>query len=184
MKKIQQLSFALLCIALPFTTNAGQFDQLLDSASSQAPTTTTDSQAATTVSALDMIPLLTSSLGVDKTQAEGGLGSLFAYAKEQLSSDESSQLSSVLPGLDSLIGMAPKAEATSEQQSGIGGLLSTAAQYNDSLKGIDQLNQQFQALGLKPEMISQFANTAMQYLNSPQGQQAGALLKQGLGALL
>ena len=184
MKKIQHLSFALLCIALPFTANAGQFDQLLDSVSSQASTTTTDSQAVTTVSALDMIPLLTSSLGVDKNQAEGGLGSLFGYAKEQLSSDESSQLSSVLPGLDSLIGMAPKAEATSEQQSGIGGLLSTAAQYNDSLKGIDQLNQQFQALGLKPEMISQFANTAMQYLNSPQGKQAGALLKQGLGALL
>lgn len=184
MKKIQQLSFALLCIALPFSANAGPFDQLLDSASSQAPTTTADSQTATTVSALDMIPLLTSSLGVNKNQAEGGLGSLFAYAKEQLSSDESSQLSSALPGLDSLVGMTPKIEATSEQQSGIGGLLSTAAQYNDSLKGIDQLNQQFQALGLKPEMIGQFANTAMQYLNSPQGQQAGALLKQGLGALL
>ena len=185
MKKAQQLSFALLCIALPFTANSGQFDKLLDSVSSQASTTTTDTQAAaTSLSALDMIPLLTSSLGVDKNQAEGGLGSLFTYAKEQLSSTESSQLSSALPGLDSLIGMAPKTEASDEKQSGIGGLLSTAAQYNDSLKGIDQLNQQFQALGLNPEMIGQFANTAMQYLNSPQGQQAGALLKQGLSALL
>jgi len=184
MKKTLQLSFTLLCVALSFSANSGQFDQLLNSVSAQASTTTTNSQAATSVSALDMIPLLTSSLGVDKNQAEGGLGSLFGYAKEQLSSAESSQLSSALPGLDSLVGMAPKVEATSEQQNGIGGLLSTAAQYNDSLKSIDQLNQQFQALGLKPEIISQFANTAMQYLNSPQGQQASALLKQGLSALL
>ncbi len=182
--KFQQLSIALLGTALSFSANSGQFDQLLDSASSQISTTATSSQAATSVSALDMIPLLTSSLGIDKNQAEGGLGSLFGYAKEQLSSDESSQLSSALPGLDSLVGMAPKIETTNEQQSGIGGLLSTAAQYNDSLKSIDQVNQQFQALGLKPEMISQFANTAMQYLNSPQGQQAGALLKQGLSTLL
>ena len=80
--------------------------------------------------------------------------------------------------------MAPTVEPKNEQQSGIGGLLSTAAQYNDSLKSIDQLNQQFQALGLEPEMIGQFANTAMQYLNSTQGQQAGALLKQGLSAFL
>ncbi len=182
--KIQQLSFALLCIALSFSANSGQFDQLLGSASSQASTATTSNQAATSLSALDMVPLLTSSLGIDKNQAEGGLGSLFGYAKEQLSSDKSSQLSSALPGLDSLVGMAPKAEVSGEKQSGIGGLLSTAAQYNDSLKSIDQLNQQFQALGLKPEMVSQFAETAMKYLNSPQGQQAGALLKQGLGALL
>lgn len=184
MKKTQQLSFALLCIAFSFNANSGQFDQLLDSVSSQASTTATSSQADTSISALDMIPLLTSALGVNKNQAQGGLGSLLGYAKEQLSSAESSQLSSALPGLDSLVGMAPKVDATSQQQSGIGGLLSTAAQYNDSLKGIDQLNQQFQSLGLKPEMIGQFANTAMQYLNSPQGQQAGALLKQGLGALL
>ena len=182
MKKIQQLSFALLCIVLPFSANSGQFDQALGSASAKA--AAISSQAGTSISALDMIPMLTSSLGVNKNQAEGGLGSLFGYAKGQLSSDESSQLSSALPGLDSLIGMAPKAEASSKQQSGIGGLLNTAAQYNESLKGIDQLNQQFQALGLKPEMVGQFANTAMKYLNSTQGQQAGTLLKQGLSALL
>ncbi|MDF1832593.1 MAG: DUF2780 domain-containing protein [Porticoccaceae bacterium] len=185
MKKTQQLSLAMLCITLSFSAHSEKFDQLLESANSQASATTAAPQAAANnLNALDMIPLLTNSLSVDKNQAVGGLGSLFGYAKEQLSSTESSQLSSALPGLDSLVDMAPKVGATSEQQSGIGGLLSTAAQYNDSLKGINQLNQQFQALGLKPEMISQFANTAMQYLNSAQGQQAGALLKQGLSAFL
>ncbi len=184
MNKIQQFSCALLCTALSFSAHAEQFEPLSDSASAQATTSTTLDQAATGVSALDMIPLLTSSLGVNKNQAEGGLGSLLGYAKDQLSSTESSQLSSALPGLETLVGMAPTVEPKNEQQSGIGGLLSTAAQYNDSLKSIDQLNQQFQALGLEPEMIGQFANTAMQYLNSTQGQQAGALLKQGLSAFL
>ena len=184
MKKIQQFSAALLCTALLLSAHAEQFEPLPDSASAQTATSTTHDQAATGVSALDMIPLLTSSLGVNKNQAEGGLGSLLGYAKDQLSSTESSQLSSALPGLETLVGMAPTLEPKKEQNSGIGGLLSTAAQYNDSLKGIDQLNRQFQALGLEPELIGQFANTAMQYLKSHQGQQARALLKQGLSTFL
>lgn len=184
MKKTLQFSFALLCTALSFGALAEDFEALQSNASTPSSTSPIKAQTATGISALDMIPLLTSSLAVNKSQAEGGLGSLLGYAKEQLSSTESSQLSSALPGLETLIGMAPTVEAKNEQQSGIGGLLSTAAQYNDSLKGVDQLNQQFQALGLKPEMIGKFANTAMQYLKSSQGQQAGALLKQGLSAFL
>ncbi len=184
MNKIQQLSVTLLCIALPFSASAEQSEPLQASANAQTSTNTTNAQAALAISALDMIPLLTSSLGVNQNQAEGGLGSLFAYAKEQLSSTEATQLSNALPDLETLVNMAPAVEAQKEQQGGFGGLLSVAAQYNDSLKSIDQLNQQFQTLGLKPEMIGQFANTAIQYLNSSQGQQAGTLLQQSLSAFL
>lgn len=185
--KIQQISFTLVCLGLSCSTNAGQFDQLLGGTvapTSQDSAVIASAQATSGINALEIIPLLTSALGIDKNQAEGGLGSLFNYAKGQLSSGQSTQLSSALPGLDSLVKTAPKVEALAKPQSGLGGLLSAAGQYNDSLKSLDQLNQQFEALGLKPEMISQFSQTAMQYLNSPLGQQAGQLLKQGLGALL
>ena len=46
------------------------------------------------------------------------------------------------------------------------------------------LRKQFEALGLKPEMIMQYAEQAKQYLDTEQGQQAKELMMQGLSGLL
>ena len=67
---------------------------------------------------------------------------------------------------------------------GLGGLLEKASQYSDSLKSINDVKKQFEALGLKPEMISGFISTAQSYLDTEQGQQAKQVLNDGLGKLL
>ena len=67
---------------------------------------------------------------------------------------------------------------------GLGGLLDKAVQYSASLKAVNDVKKQFEALGLKPEMISSFISSAQGYLDTEQGQQAKQLLTQGLGKLL
>jgi hypothetical protein len=72
-------------------------------------------------------------------------------------------------------------EMTSE--SGYSGLLDKAANYNDSLKAVNELKKQFEALGLKPEMIMQVVNSAKAYLNTAEGQKIKQQLMQGLSTL-
>ena len=67
---------------------------------------------------------------------------------------------------------------------GLGGLLDKAAEYSDSLKSINDVKKQFEALGLKPEMISSFVSSAQGYLDSEEGQSAKKVLTDGLGKLL
>ena len=84
-----------------------------------------------------------------------------------------------------LIGQMPDlSKLSSGSEDGIGGLLNKASEYSDSLKAINDVKNQFEALGLKPEMISNFITTAQSYLNTEQGQQAKKLLTEGLGKLL
>lgn len=131
----------------------------------------------------DMVGMLVNNLNVDQSQAEGGLGAIFDYAKNNLNSAQFSQLSDALPGLNRLIDSAPDVSNLSSA-GGLGSLMDKAAEYNDSLKAINEVKKQFEALGLKPEMIMQFVEQAKVYLDTEQGQQAKQLLVQGVGKLL
>lgn len=131
----------------------------------------------------DMVGMLTESLEVDQGQAEGGLGSIFNYVKGNVSADQFSQLSDTLPGIGELISAAPDVSKLAKGE-GLGGLMDKAAEYSGSLKAINDVKKQFEALGLKPEMIGQFVQMAQKYLDTEQGQQAKEMLSQGLGQLL
>lgn len=179
---------ALIAATLSAGANAGWLDSLFGSSTEQAETSQTQSAAPATATtqaldAMAMIPMLTDSLGVTTPQAEGGLGSIFNYAKGNLSTDQFGQLASALPGVDSLLAAAPDVSNVTESSGGLGGLLNTAAQYSDSLKAVNTVSQQFEALGLDTEMVMQFVQVAQQYLNTEQGQQAKQLLMNGLGGL-
>jgi hypothetical protein len=67
---------------------------------------------------------------------------------------------------------------------GISGLLNKASEYSDSLKGINELKQQFEALGLKPEMITDFIEQAKAYLDTEQGQEAKKMLTESFSSLI
>ena len=128
-----------------------------------------------------MISALTENLGVSSSQAEGGLGSIMNYVKDNVSSDKFSQLSSSLPGLDQVLSAVP---AVTGDEGGVSGLISKAAEYNDTLKGLNDLKMQFEALGLSPEMITGFIEQAQAYLNTPQGQEAKKILTESLSSLI
>ncbi|MFT5676868.1 MAG: hypothetical protein ACI808_002817 [Paraglaciecola sp.] len=131
----------------------------------------------------DMVSSVTDSLGVTESQATGGLGSLFNYAKDNISSEQFGQLSSALPGVGDLLKAAPDVSEMASE-GGLGGLLDKAANYSDSLKSVNDVKKQFEALGLDPEMITQFISKAKEYLDTEEGKQAKELLSKGLGQLL
>lgn len=142
----------------------------------------TPTETAAMPNVTDMISSVSESVGISKSQAQGSLASVFNYAKENISAEQFSGLSGSLPGLDSLMGAVPDiSEMTSE--SGFSGLLDKAANYNDSLKAVNELKKQFEALGLKPEMIMQVVNSAKAYLNTAEGQKIKQQLMQGVSTL-
>lgn len=135
----------------------------------------------------DMVSMLTDQLNIDKKQATGGLGSLFALAQSNLSKDQFGQLSEILPGASGLLKSVPDISKIAGSTGALGGIIDKAASMNKSLQALNTVKKQFEALGLKPEMIAKFAQMAQQYLGSIDGekaQQAKQLLSQGLGKLL
>ncbi|HIF5871766.1 TPA: DUF2780 domain-containing protein [Vibrio parahaemolyticus] len=97
--------------------------------------------------------LLTSQLPVSTEQAAGGSSALIALAQSQLSQQNSTELQSLIPGLSNLKGA----------QSLLGNI--------ESLSAVQSV---FNALGLDPSMISQFAPVILGYLNE-QGASEGLL---------
>ncbi|EGQ8008458.1 DUF2780 domain-containing protein [Vibrio parahaemolyticus] len=97
--------------------------------------------------------LLTSQLPVSTEQAAGGSSALIALAQSQLSQQNSTELQSLTPGLSNLKGA----------QSLLGNIESLSA-----------VQSAFNALGLDPSMISQFAPVILGYLNE-QGASEGLL---------
>ena len=131
----------------------------------------------------DMVALLSDSLSVDTSQASGGLGSLFNLVKNNVSSEQFSQLSQALPGVDSLIDQMPDISKLTSS-GGVSSLLDKASQYSDSLKAVNDVKKQFEALGLSPDMISNFISTTQQYLNTEQGKEARSIFSQGINKLI
>lgn len=130
----------------------------------------------------DMISSVSESVGIDKSQSEGSLASIFNYAKENVSAEQFSALTSSLPGLDSLMDEVPDVSEVSSE-GGLGGLMDKAANYSETLKAVNDLKKQFEALGLKPEHITQVVESAKAYLNTEEGQKIKEQLMQGLNKL-
>ena len=130
----------------------------------------------------DMISSVSGSVGIDESQAKGSLASVFNYAKKNISAEQFSGLSDSLPGLDSLMGAVPDISGMTSE-SGLGGLIDKAANYNASLKAVNELKKQFEALGLSPEMIMQVVNSAKAYLDTDEGQKIKEQLMKGLNTL-
>jgi hypothetical protein len=124
----------------------------------------------------DMISSVSNSVGIDKSQAEGSLASVFNYAKENISAEQFSGLS------DSLMGEVPDI-SDMKSEGGLSGLMDKAANYNDSLKAANELKKQFESLGLSPEMITKVVTSAQTYLDTDEGKKIKEQLMQGLSSL-
>lgn len=114
-----------------------------------------DDEQAEASAANPLTDILTSQLGVTQEQAAGGAGALLSLASSQLSGDQASELSKMIPGSDALSAAIPP---------GLGGMLTN----------IDTINQVFSALGMDASMVSQFIPVVMQFLGN-QGASAGLL---------
>lgn len=146
---------------------------------------TIEAPAATKQNTDGLVDMLTSSLDVNADQAAGGMGAIFNFVKDNVSADQFSTLAKSVPGVEGLVDQMPDlSQLNSGSSEGLGGLLDKASEYSDSLKSVNDIKKQFEALGLKPEMITNFIATAKSYLDTEQGQQAKQVLTDGLGKFL
>jgi Protein of unknown function VcgC/VcgE (DUF2780) len=144
--------------------------------------------------ATGLIPTLTQGLGISNDQAEGGMGALLQVAQSNLSGDEFGSLSQGIPGIEGLLSAAPSLLKSAGGASTAGGLSSVLSSVSASgaLGDLGKLTQQFEALGLSPDMIIQLAKMAIEYFSGDSGADAsaagsadiGGLLQKGLGAIL
>ena len=120
-----------------------------------------------------LVSLLTSQLGVTETQAEGGAGARFSYAKDKLGASDFAKVAEAVPGMAGFLGAAPKSEGASGALSGASSLLGKA---KDSGAGIMSLAGQFAQLGLGGDMIGKFVPIVVSYVKSSGGDAVAGLL--------
>lgn len=130
-----------------------------------------------------LVNMLTSKLDVNTEQAAGGMGAILNYVKNNVSNEQFRQLAKSLPGVEGLVGQMPDISKLGTSE-GLGGLLDKASEYSESLKSINDVKKQFEALGLEPDMITNFIASAQKYLDTEEGQQAKKVLTEGLVKLL
>jgi hypothetical protein len=123
----------------------------------------------------DLVQTLSSQLGISGEQATGGAGALFDYAKNNLSADDFATVAKGIPGMDSMLMMAPEPENSSAMGK-VGNMLGGA---DSSLGGMAGLASSFESLGLDADMVSQFVPIVTDYVGKMSGDQAMQIL-QGL----
>lgn len=183
----KKILFTTLLLSITNVANAGFFDSIFGDKEATPATTTeavkmqamTKADSAQTEASNSLISTLTQQLGVTDSQAEGGLGSLMQLAQGSLSSGDFSQLSAGVPNMDSLLAAVPDLGGM-----GISDMLSNAGGIASSLSGLSLITEQFEALGLSSDMISQFYNVAMSYFSKEGGTGTSDLLQKGLSSIM
>ena len=124
---------------------------------------------------MGLVDLLSSQLGVTKDQAEGGAGSIFQLAKQNLTAEDFSSIAKAVPGIDQMIGAAPKVEGSSGTLGGISSVMGS-----NKLAGMAGLTGSFEKLGLNGDMVSKFTPIILDYVKNKGGEHAMNLLKAAL----
>ena len=130
---------------------------------------------------LKLIPLLTSALGVNSGQAEGGMGALLQAAQSLMSGTDFGKLAAAIPNTGALIGAAPAAK---DESSGLlGSAMKIAGEHSSSAKAGLDLVSQFKSLGMGAEMIPKFTGVAEDFLADSGSPELGSLFKSVLSSI-
>jgi len=112
----------------------------------------------------ELIDMLTTTLGVDGRQAEGGAAVLFKAAKDKLGEGDFSKLLGGLPGLSDLMKKAPASGG------GLGGLLGgLAGAVGGNAALISTIMGGFSKLGLTTDHAKRFVPVILEYLRKHAG---------------
>jgi len=103
--------------------------------------------------------LLSSQLGVNQDQAEGGVGSILSLAKEKLKSADYSKVAESIPGAQGYVDKAKNLGAVTGK-----------------LKNLQGLNKALGKLGMSPETVAKFTPTVIEYAGKLGGTKTQALL--------
>lgn len=133
---------------------------------------------------MEIVNLLTQQLGINSQQASGGVGLLMGLAKEKLGANFS-QVEQALPGMEGLIGQAPKPDGvTGAASAGVGGALGAlggllggkAGGVVGSLGTLASLAGGFKQLGLGSDSIARFIPVILGFAQAKGGDAVKNLL--------
>ena len=191
-----RFALAPAVLALTFFTanaqaNIDQLKGLLGDKKTPSTVTSTSltDMASNAVSGVDLASLVgvvSDNLNITETQSEGGIASIMHYVQGNLSGADYKQLASSIPGINSLLENVPALSSgpAASKSSSLSGLLNKASEYSTTLKSVNDLKQQFEALGLSTDMIASVATQISKYLNVNADEKTQALFKSGLDNLL
>ncbi len=188
------LAPAILALALVTPNANANIDQLkgllgdkkADSTVTSSSLTEMATSAASAIDLSSLVATVSDTLNVSETQSEGGIASIMNYVQGNLSSGDYAQLANSIPGIDGLLENVPSlsSDKAASSSSSLSGLLNKASEYSSTLKSVNDLKQQFEALGLSTDMIASFATQISSYLNVNADEETQALFKSGLDNLL
>lgn len=193
---MNRIVLAPTVLALTFFTtcanaNIDQLKGLLGGKKAESTVTSSSltEMATSAASNIDLASLVSSvagNLNVSENQSEGGIASIMNYVQGNLSGADYAQLASSIPGIDALLEDIPSLSGNSaaSSSSSLSGLLNKASEYSSTLKSVNDLKQQFEALGLSTDMIASFVTQISSYLNVNADEETQALFKSGLDNLL
>lgn len=193
---MNRIVLAPTVLALTFFTtcanaNIDQLKGLLGGKKAESTVTSSSltEMATSAASNIDLASLVSSvagNLNVSENQSEGGIASIMNYVQGNLSGADYAQLANSIPGIDALLEDIPSLSGNSaaSSSSSLSGLLNKASEYSSTLKSVNDLKQQFEALGLSTDMIASFVTQISSYLNVNADEETQALFKSGLDNLL
>ena len=193
---MNRIVLAPTVVALTFFTtcanaNIDQLKGLLGGKKAESTVTSSSltEMATSAASNIDLASLVSSvadNLNVSENQSEGGIASIMNYVQGNLSGADYAQLANSIPGIDALLEDVPSLSGNSaaSSSSSLSGLLNKASEYSSTLKSVNDLKQQFEALGLSTDMIASFVTQISSYLNVNADEETQALFKSGLDNLL
>jgi len=126
----------------------------------------------------ELVDMLTTNLGIDGKQAEGGAAVLFNAAKQKMGGAEFGQLLGGVPGLSDLMHKAPAAGG-----GGLGGMLGGLASAMGGNAGlIATIVTGFGKLGLKADDAKKFVPVIIDFLRTKVGPDVVSKLEKTLRA--
>lgn len=117
------------------------------------------SSSMTSMLSNPLITSLTSSLGLNATQATGGAGALLGLAQHNLASADWNKVAATIPGAKNLISSAKS----------LGGI--------KQFTNLAALSGPFKKMGLKPEDVTKMIPALTDYVGKAGGAEVGNLLK-------
>lgn len=169
MKKILVLTTVAALTISPIVNAQSWWDSLKGMLGMEETTEQQVEQAPANVNGI--VTEISQTLGITTAQAEQGIASILNFLKTSADSAQFAELKASLPGVDEVMTSVP--DITEVETEGLmDGLLKKASEYSESIKAVNDLKMQFEAAGLKPDMIQDFVKTAESYLDTPEGQAA------------
>ena len=126
---------------------------------------------------LELVALLVKNIGITTHQAEGGAGSIFNTAKQNMDAEDFLQVTSAMPEVEPLMAAAPKIKKGSGT---LGGISSMLSKNTGSVGKMAGLYDSFSKLGLSKDMVGQFIPLILDYAKSKGGATVFNLLKTAL----